>query len=341
MPPRLPTIAALACLGVLGALSGCFDIKYDNCRITCSASQGLVCPPGLTCHVLKPGDDDDTGLCAPMEMTCPSQEQDAGTDADTMDAGPDGTDAMDGGSLPPQVLCHAGNCLTLPDAVRSNLVLLLWPSNLPAVGSEVSIWADQSGYGNDAHALYLSALPHVIADGVHLNPDQIGSGFVVGNSPSLDFASSDFAVIVVAGLSSSTEPVSFFRQSDGARSNSRQITIDWVRSSTITGRPQGTVDDTVVASGMDTTQPAVRSYALRRATDHLQLRLNGSVLGNADLPTPGASTTSTADTYVGVANILGTPADSIEAVIAIRGATPLTDLEQLEAFLRTVFATAP
>ena len=113
-------------------------------------------------------------------------------------------DGPDAGPVPPEVLCHNGNCLPLPAEVRANMVLLLWPSNLPAVGSPVDVWPDQSGQGNDAHALYPTALPHVIPNGVQLDASQRGSGFVVFNSPSLDFGSGDFAVIVVAGLSSST-----------------------------------------------------------------------------------------------------------------------------------------
>src|SRR6185312_11957437 len=93
-------------------------------------------------------------MCVPLT--------DASTDG--LDAG--GTDAEGGVSLPPQMLCHNGSCFPLSDTLRANLVLLLWPSNLPPVGSPVSIWSDQSGKGNDAYALYPSAPPQVIPDGV-------------------------------------------------------------------------------------------------------------------------------------------------------------------------------
>ncbi len=290
-----------------------------------------------------------SGLCAPDGvLTCPSEESpDAGPDAmdasdggDAMD-GSDGGDADTGGSGPPAVLCHSGSCLTLPQAVRANIVLLLWPSNLPSVGSPVSVWADQSGQGNDAHALYPSALPHVIANGVQLDSSQLGSGFVVANSPSLDFGSGDFAIIVVAGLSSSSSRVSFFRKSDGLRENSRQISLEWVLSSATTGRPQGAVDDTPVATGTDIRQPSVRAYTLRRATDYLELDLNEVVLGSADLPTTGLSTSNAEDVFLGVADLSGSPADSLDAVIAIRGSISASDLNQLQVFLRTLFATPP
>lgn len=338
----MPTSAALACLGVLGAIAGCFDLKYQNCRITCSDSDGLSCPPGLTCHTI-PGDE--YGLCAPQGMTCPSQETDAGADAVAMDAGPDATDAMDGGtdadggSLPPQVLCHAGNCLTLPDAVRSNLVLLLWPSNLPAVGDAVSIWADQSGHGNDAHAIYPSAPPHVTPDGVHLDSTQLGSGFEIADSPSLDFASGDFTVIVLAGLASSNDSVVLFSKSDGARLNSRRVTLWWALSSPSSGRPQGSVNDVQLIAPTDTTQPSVGVYGVRRQADHVELRLNGAVLISDDLPA-GSATTSTQDIFLGTGSQVGAVADSIGGVIVVRGAIASDDLRSLESFL-SLFVAHP
>ena len=253
--------------------------------------------------------------------------------------GGDGSDAETSG--PPEVLCHNGKCFALPPEVRANLVLLLWPSNLPAVGSPVDVWRDQSGQGNDAYALFATALPQVIANGVHLDPNQLGSGFVIVNSPSLDFGSGDFTIIVVAGLASSTAPVTFFQKWDGARLNGRRITIDWVLSSAIAGRPHGALNDTPLLTDSDIPQPSVGAYALRRATDRVELRLNEAVLGSADLPTPGLSTTNSNDVYLGVSGFNGRPADSIAAVIAIRSAIAPTDLKELQSFLRINFGSSP
>jgi hypothetical protein len=338
-----PTSGALTCLGVLWAISGCFNVNHGSCRISCVTNDD--CPSSLIC-VMEEGST--RSFCATAgTTTCPPF--DAGANADAIDRA-DAADAMDGGDgasdtgspLPPEVLCHNGTCFPLPPEVRANIVLLLWPSNLPAVGSPVSIWQDQSGQGNNANALRPDdALPHVIADGVQLDPNKPGSGFKVFNSPTLDFGGGDFAVIVVAGLSGSTAPVSFFRQSDGARVNSRQIAIDWVLSSALTGRPQGAVDDTLIATDTDLNQPSVGAYTLRRTTKHLELRLNGTVLGSADLPAPDVSTSNAADVFLGVAGVVGSPADSIEAVVALRGPVGTSALNELEAFLRTLFATGP
>ena len=334
--------AALTALTALLALTGCFQINVESCSLICMSNGD--CPGDLKCLGAT---TTVHGLCASPEVRACADAGVGGTDAsvdgkdataDRMDAG--STDAEAGMSGPPSMLCHNGSCLSLPEDVRSNLVLLLWPSNLPTVGSPVSVWADQSGQANDAHALFPTALPHVIADGVQLDPTTLGSGFVVANSSSLDFGAGDFAVIVVAGLSSSTTPLSFFKKSDGARTNSQQISIDWVLSATsssLTGRPQGVVDDTTVLAATDVSQPSVGAYTLYRSTDSLELRLNETLFGSANLPMPGLSTTNPEDLYLGVNGMFGSPVDSLEAVVAIRGSIGSTELTQIEVFLRTVF----
>src|SRR5947199_8300618 len=75
--------AALASLGAICALSGCFEVNYGDCRVTCTVAQG--CPANLVC-VMERG----SGLCAPHgTMTCyPGQPK---------DAAPDGSNAGDAG----------------------------------------------------------------------------------------------------------------------------------------------------------------------------------------------------------------------------------------------------
>jgi hypothetical protein len=324
--------AALAALTALLALSGCFQLSPKSCEVLCTATTN-DCPGDLHCVIQ---DNMNYGICTAPGGYCPPLFADAGMPLP--DAGSPDADA--GAPLPPGMLCHNGACFTLPDAVRANLVLLLWPSNLPPVGSTVSVWKDQSGQGNDAHALIPAALPTVIADGIHLDATQPGTGFVVVDSPTLDFASGDFALVVVAGLSSSTTPLSLARKSDGARTNSRRISIDWILSagdSAITGRPEGAIDDTLLPANSDIPHPAVADYTLYRSTDHVELHMNSTVLASADLPTPGLSTTNTDDLYVGVSGLAGAPADSIEAVIAVRGPIESAVLTQLELFLNDAF----
>jgi hypothetical protein len=332
----MPGLVALAGVTALLALSGCFQLSPKSCEVLCEKGQG--CPGNLQC-VIQP--NANYGICTAPNDSCLPPFPEAGMplmDASTPDAASDAGDA--GAPLPPGELCHNGACFTLPDAIRANLVLLLWPSNLPPVGSTVSLWKDQSGQGNDAHALIPTAPPKAIPDGVQLDSSQLGTGFVVVNSPSLDFGADDFAVIVVEGLSSSTTPVTLLRKSDQARTNKRQISIDWVLSpgaSALTGHPEGAVDDTTIPAAADIAQPSVTAYTLYRATNHVELRVNESVVASADL-SPDVSTSNSADVYIGTGTMFASAADSIEAVIAIRGTVGSTVLNQLDVFVRDVFA---
>lgn len=244
--------------------------------------------------------------------------------------GPDG--GTDAGA--PAMLAHNGHTFSLPPDIRDNLVLLLWPDNLPAgIGTAVPVWLDQSGHGNDAQANYPTAAPpRVIADGVQLDPTQYGSGFVVADSPSLDLGSGDFAVIVVAGLAPKSVNVTLFSKSDAVPTGGRSVVIRYSPLSASTGVPQGIVDDTQIVSDSQVTEPSVNVYGLRRVGDHVDLRLNGGVLKGADLPA-GTSTTSSENLYLGTANLGTFSVDSIEAVIVVRGPTTNMDLDSLESFL--------
>jgi hypothetical protein len=309
--------AALPGLAALLALTGCFQVNLGDCRITCNNDND--CPSDSTCHGSQPG---GPGLCASSAVsTCNTSGIDAG-----------GSDGDAGGSLPPRMLCHGSvPCFPLPDAVRANIVLLLWPDNLPAVGSPVQIWHDESGYGNDAQALYMTAPPHATANGVQLDKTQIGSGLKVEDSSSLDLGSGDFAVIVVAGLSSG-QTTTLFSKSDGARTDSRQVELQWHQDIDTMGWPTASVDDALLVSEMEWSVPSFGVHCVRRRADHVELRLNKSVLKSADL-SPGTSTTNSENVWLGTASLSAYTVDSIGAVIILRGPVADDDLESLESFL--------
>src|SRR4051812_16371481 len=87
-----PTLGALAGLGVIWAISGCFSPNYGNCRITCTTNS--ECPSSLDCVL----EDNGSGrrFCALAgTMSCPSFQTDAGADTGALDAGGDDrADAM-------------------------------------------------------------------------------------------------------------------------------------------------------------------------------------------------------------------------------------------------------
>lgn len=336
--------AALAAVALIWATAGCFEVKYLQCRITCTAEEG--CPQNLNC-IIEPGEF--IGLCAPPgTLTCSSPQADAGMDADAMDSSdamdasdvPDAIDESDVDTgppppIPPKVLCRGDDCLELSEALRANLVLLLWPSNLPPAGSRVPFWYDQSGRDNHARALYASYQPVVTANGVKLDTTRPGSGFFVENSSSLDFGAGDFAVIVVAGLAFNNQEVGLFSKSDGARPPAqRQVTLDFTLSpgSVTKGRPQALVNDKAIDALFDTPQPSIAVYGIQRVVDHVELRLNGMALNSIELDS-GVSTTNNAGVYLGTGGLEGYVADSIAAVVAVRGPISSTDLNALESFL--------
>jgi hypothetical protein len=302
---------ALPGLAALLALAGCFQIPVESCQLMCTPEVG--CPGDMTCLPQQ-------GLCvsAGVTMCMPS------------DAG--------GGSAPP-MLCHGSlPCFPLPDPVRANIVLLLWPDSLPTAGSPVTIWRDESGHNNNAYATYpATAPPHVIADGVQLDTTQVGSGFEVQDSPTLDLGSGDFAIIVVAGLSAQSDTITLFAKADGVRTDSRKVMLRYFPTSPSTGVPQGFVDDTELTSTAEISEPSVGVYDLRRTGDHVDVRFNGIPQVSADLPT-GISTTNTETLYLGTANIGTYTADTLEAAIIVRGSIASTDLDNLESYLTMLFA---
>jgi len=347
----MPRFAALAALAVIWATAGCFNVPYGDCRVTCSKTE--ACPRSLTC-IMDPGRD--YGRCAaPGTTECSSPNDDAGPVADAMDASdaPDASDvpdAIDEGDvdapppppdLPPKVLCRdKSDCLELSDALRANLVLLLWPSNLPDVGSRVPFWYDQSGHGNHARALYPDYQPVVISKGVKLETTRRGTGFFIENSSSLDFGAGDFAVIVVAGLTFNNKIVGLFSKADGAPPPAqRQVTLLFTLSpgSVTSGRSEALVNDKSIEGVLDEPQPSVAVYGVQRVVDHVELRLNGVVQNSTDLDS-GVSTTNSAGVYLGTGSLEGNVADSIAAVVAVRGSISATDLAGLESFLARNFA---
>ncbi|MEP6652543.1 MAG: hypothetical protein ABJA82_04240 [Myxococcales bacterium] len=218
---------------------------------------------------------------------------------------------------------------------------MLWPSNLPALGSAVSVWPDLSGKGNDAKALNPEALPAVVADGVKLIPGQPGAGFAIENGASLDFAAEDFVVVVVSGLKTAM-PATFFLKSDLNRDNPRQIALaSAVSSDPTVRRPQGRVNATTINAGVDLPQPSVNVYALRRTDNHEELRVNGVVLGSGNLANATESTTNADGIFLGVSSPSSPAVDTLEGAFAMKGAINSGDLSDLETFLRLTLSSAP
>ncbi len=339
-----PALGALAGLGVIWAISGCFNPIYANCRITCDTEN--ECPAGLTCATrneppLRPNGRRPVPI-ATTPAPIPARWMRAATTAPTR-----WTEVMaatEATRKPPVPRRSSATTESASPSPRRSA--RTWSSCSGRRTSRQSVHRSTSGATSRATATtrtrsFRPLFPTSSPTASSWTRISWAAALSIVNSPSLDFGSGDFAIIVVAGLASSTTPVTFFQKSDGARLNGRRITIDWVLSSAIAGRPHGALNDTPLLTDSDLPQPSVGAYALRRATDRVELRLNEAVLGSADLPTPGLSTTNSNDVYLGVSGFNGRPADSLAAVIAIRSAIAPTDLKELQSFLRINFGSSP
>ena len=281
----------------------------------------------------------------------PPVASDAGdaSDGDAVDAG----DASNGGDVdpgdchshvtePPKIVSLNGRPFTVSDAVRAGLVLWLDSTNLGPVNSSVSIWCDQSGQQNDAYAIRDNdPLPMVIAGGGVLLPyGQQGGGLIVGDSPSLDLASDDFLVLVVAGFSHGQVFKTFFRKSNDSFTFPKQVILDWINLDTLGFRFSGHVDEATAVFDQPTPPGTERLYGLRRVGDQIQVRVNGTTISSDQVPvsTPGESITNAANLYLGASGDADdNTIDQLRAVVVVHGTLSDPDVGHLEGQLITTY----
>jgi hypothetical protein len=315
---RLPAgmHAGAASIGILALfLSGaCFSPVFDaGCTIKCDPANRR-CPGDLQCIQ---NDRDEPVCAAPGATACRPSD-----------------------APPPNVLCREGSCITLPVAIRDGLVLLLWPTALPLPDMPVPVWPDLSGHRNDARATLITDPPVAIAAGGVRFSAKLGAGLEVLDAPSLSFQADDLAVIVVAGIDKAT-PVTLLRKSDQDASMPRQVSLDWAFVSDLHAqRAQAAFNATVVTSSLDMVPPVRAVYVVWRRSEHLELRIDGSVFGTADLPAASDSVTASENLFIGIPSEFGLPIDTVNAVLVVRGLIDIQDLVALEDFLRP-FTQAP
>jgi hypothetical protein len=105
-------------------------------------------------------------------------------------------------------------------------------------------------------------------------------------------------------------------------------------------RPQGRVNDATITAVADVAVSLANTYALRRSGAHLELRVNGVVLGSSDLSPADQSTSNAEDILLGVVSQSApTGIDTIQAVFLVRGSVGSTALEPVEQYLQQTFPT--
>ena len=229
----MPVSAALAGLAVIWAISGCFNVRLRP--LPHHMRDDDDCPGGLTC-VMEQRDRSD-GLCAPPgTTTCPlrasrtpapmpTRWMRAATTAPTrwmaVSDGADGADAgprSPGGALPQRKLLHpptGGPREPGPPA------LAVEPPGRRFAGPRLArpVRPGQRRARRSIPTPSPTSSPTASSS----TPARWAAGFYVVNSPSLDFGSGDFAVIVVAGLSSSTTSGVVVPKVGRCRENSRRV----------------------------------------------------------------------------------------------------------------------
>jgi hypothetical protein len=345
MPARslLPLVA-------LCALGGCFTPDY-HCRILCGEPNDQ-CPSDFECVVAG-----SQKLCAKKSIgnTCPGAIPiDASSDATTsllpdastpdslsVEAGPvDAAASMDAGD-PPTQLCHGTNCFDLSPETRKALVLWLDPSNLPPAGMTVSRWPDRSGRRNDGLALSTEALPRSSGNGLRFQQGPGGAMRLLKDA-SLDFGTSDFALLIVASVAP-TPPSCFYADHDGNRTDPRGVALRWAFSDSLAQTTfQALINRTKLDSdrrGLGDQRPHL--FVLRRTGASAELRLDGSPAGLAPLESAAVDASTGSNVYLGGCGDAAWPVPAMHAAIAVKGEVPLPDLNRLEQFLIQSFAAPP
>jgi len=316
-------------LGVLCVISGCFKPEQD-CHVQCD-DVDPTCPDGFTCVIDRAGKH----VCAaPGDTTCAAPQPGDG------DGGSDIT-PLDLRQPPPTEICLAGPCFPIPQAVRDQLVLLLDPSTLPAIGQGVTSWMDRSGYANHAWIVDPSVVPVSNGRGVTLGTTH-AAGFMVANAPTLNLGTEDFVVLVEATSTSLNTISEFFFKSNISRPAAvHQIEIAWLYPTT-DNRPtvEGGINDATIFPAPGSVVPPERLITLRRSGTQLALRLNGAEVGTSAV-TPGDSVDNDSDLFLGIPSPYGISVDGLGFVMVIHGPVATADLVRLESFLKTSFNLAP
>ncbi len=235
--------------------------------------------------------------------------------------------------------CWNGHCLALTPAMQVGSVLWLDPSNLGPPGSSTNTCCDQSGDYNDAFALSPGALPEVMPNGgLMLDYGVDGAGLVVPEYPTLDLGAGDFTILMVTGFNHDEVGKTFFLKQSPPSPFPKQLVMEWMTVTPPDFSFIGDVNDTELVSSKPTAAGVERVYGLRRTGDNLQQRVNGTIVSTSVLQTPGATTDSSGDIYLGSRGPVDSETvDTIRAVIMIGGSLTNEEVGALEAWLLAAF----
>jgi len=324
-------------------VASCF--RPDLTCLPCRES----CPGSLTCQ---------DNYCVEFKEQAPFCQDrwkgDAGSGL------PDGPPDVEGPPRDPFVCddqCCVGNdCLTLTTQMRNGLILWADRTSLPDAGSPVTVWRDRSLLKNDIVAYNFGYAPKVQMDerGPIVEIDEERAVLATKAGPQHRLKRSDFSILVLARCDENTRLGTLFQR----HSSDRPSTGLGLFCNHTGGGYAGPVmpapnrvffmvederqimtfgDGGAIASKSTFDPGKLRLMVARRISDHIQLRVDGVLEGDVQIPA-SLSLDDENPSFIGALPTIFTVATTtfnggIAAVIVVRGPLEDDELAQLESFV--------
>ena len=222
------------------------------------------------------------------------------------------------------------------------LVLWLDPTNLPDPGLPLGRWIDRSGRTNDAIPMR-SAPTSKGTDGISFDIGVLGAGLVVPDNDTLDFATHNFAIFVVAAVDISRSSCFFQKTNALLRPLTARVRMGWDRM----GGPPSFFTFSLNLLPTLTARASLPDQQVHllvgaRHDDHLLIRINGEDVGRmAQMIPADESARNAGDAYLGVCSPDVEPIPDLKAIVILIGDKDFGDVQRIEKFLMSQWMLAP
>jgi hypothetical protein len=262
---------------------------------------------------------------------------------------PDASDAASTSNADAEATAEASAPWT-PSTLGAQLAFWFDPTSLVAVAGSVAKWSDLSRNGNDALQPTVGYEPTYTVSGIGGLPSATFGGpityLTIADNPTLDWATSDFAIFVVVRATSQTASSAMLYQKvlpvspyDGATLylNANKPTTSNLAAAQISGAVYA-LSTAPPATYVDFT---VHLLGMRRAGATLEMRVDGAASGT--LTSAAVATTSVSNTAYVTIGQNGYPPQSefqqlhgdIAEMVGVRETLSAADLQSLEHYLKT------
>jgi hypothetical protein len=341
----------------LSLLAGCFSPSYPNGAVQC-APAGKQCPDNYFCATDNrcwengTGPSPDMNVVVANDMSIPSPDLLMPSPPDLSLPGPDlaiphcGSDSD----------CASGSHCVTPGSIcfnpggLSGLVLWLDPDrglSLAGDGGIVSSWSDQSGRGNTAYADIYGG-PQAVPTGLNGHTEMrfgaagASSALRLADSPSLEWGSGPFAIVIVHRFSNSNtngEDAAIYVKQDPV--NKPYIGAAFYGLSGSGGYYAGlafNINQSVSSDG-GYNDNQWRVVGIRRDQSSLSVRINGQIAayGPVTFVDVSAVNLTAIIGHNGGASPTQQLIGDVAELVAIKGATTDADLQRLDSYFRAKY----